>query len=101
MSKQNCWEHKKCGREANGAKVHELGVCPASTEFRVTGANGGKNAGRACWAIAGTLCGGKQQGTFAMKNASCMVCDFYKIVSKEEGTEYKNSSYIISKINSK
>ena len=31
MSLINCWEVKKCGREPGGAKVAELGVCPAST----------------------------------------------------------------------
>ncbi|MFH1294085.1 MAG: two-CW domain-containing protein [Pseudomonadota bacterium] len=29
MAKTNCWEHKKCGRKVGGAKVQELGVCPA------------------------------------------------------------------------
>ena len=77
MTRLNCWEFKKCGREPGGIKAVELGVCPASTEMRLNGVNNGKNAGRTCWAIAGTLCGGKVQGTFALKLGNCMNCQFY------------------------
>jgi hypothetical protein len=31
------------------------------------------NAGRICWAIAGTFCGDKVQGDFAQKSVSCML----------------------------
>jgi len=34
---------------------------------------------------AGTLCGGKTQGTYAQKLGSCMSCDFYLAVRGEEG----------------
>ncbi len=90
MAKTNCWEFKKCGREPNGAKTKELGTCPASAEASCTGMNGGKNAGRICWAIAGTFCGGKVQGDFAAKVVSCMSCDFFKSVKIEEGEEEFN-----------
>jgi hypothetical protein len=63
----NCWEFKKCGREKGGAKAEELGVCPAWPDH-------GKN----CAHVAGTLCGGRVQGAFATKLASCMQCEFYK-----------------------
>ena len=63
----NCWEFKKCGREAGGAKVKELGVCPAYP-----------HDGQDCARAAGTFCGGKVQGNFAAKLVSCMQCDFYK-----------------------
>lgn len=63
----NCWEFKRCGREANGARVKELGVCPAYP-----------NHGTHCARLAGTLCGGEVQGSFAMKVMSCMRCEFYK-----------------------
>ncbi len=63
----NCWEFKKCGREKGGAKAQELGVCPAYPDH-----------GTSCARLAGTLCGGKVQGSFAMKLANCMQCDFYK-----------------------
>ena len=40
------------------------GVCPAPTRIAVDGTNNGYNAGRICWAIAGTFCEGEVQGTF-------------------------------------
>ena len=82
--KQNCWEYKKCGRQPNGNKVQELGVCPVTTHQELSGAHGGKNAGRACWVIAGSLCGGKVQGTYANKLHNCMRCDFMNRVKQEE-----------------
>jgi hypothetical protein len=82
---QNCWEVKNCGRQPGGARVSELGVCPAAAEERASGANGGRNGGRICWALTGTFCGGKVQGTFAQKVASCMGCDFYRMVRVEQG----------------
>ncbi len=85
--KQDCWEFKNCGREPEGAKVAELGVCPAAIDISSDGLNGGKNAGRVCWAVAGTFCGGKVQGSFAQKQLSCMTCDFFKKVKEEEGLE--------------
>lgn len=87
--KKNCWEAKSCGREAGGTKSHELGVCPASTTLTCNGMNGGKNGGRMCWAVAGTLCGGKVQGEFAQKRMSCMTCEFYTAVKGEEGSNFK------------
>jgi hypothetical protein len=98
MTKKNCWEVKKCGREVGGAKVKELGVCVASTEKRTDGMNGGKNAGRACWGVTGTLCGGKTQGSFAAKMSNCMECDFYKEVKTEEGAGMVGVKKILEKI---
>ena len=66
-STSNCWEVKKCGRELGGKKAGELGVCSAYPDN-----------GRDCWEVAGTLCGGKVQGSAAAKLASCMECDFYQ-----------------------
>ena len=96
--KLNCWEFKKCGREPGGSKVEELGVCPAAIEERTDGIHGGKNGGRVCWAISGTLCGGKVQGTHAMKVGNCLNCEFYQIVQKEERPEFKTTSHILKKI---
>ena len=95
---QNCWEFKKCGREPGGAKVAEFGVCAAATEPRTNGMNSGKNGGRACWAITGTLCGGKVQGTFATKLANCLNCEFYQLVGAEEGPNHESSKAILSKL---
>ena len=85
MTKTNCWEILKCGRELGGRKIAEHGVCPAATDTASNGANSGKNAGRICWAIAGTFCGGMVEGVFAKESVSCMSCDFFKKVKQEEG----------------
>lgn len=84
---QNCWEVKKCGREPGGARIPELGACPAATEKTGDGVNSGKNGGRICWALTGTLCGGQVQGTFAQKELTCMACDFFKQVRAETPPE--------------
>jgi hypothetical protein len=81
----NCWEIKRCGRELGGSKVKELGVCPAASDSSCDGLNNGKNAGRICWAVAGTLCSGKVQGDYAQKSVSCMTCEVFKRVKDEEG----------------
>jgi two-component system NtrC family sensor kinase len=62
----NCWEFKKCGREAGGTKVAEFGICPAYPDN-----------GADCAQLAGTFCGGQVQGYFAQKLTSCINCDFY------------------------
>ncbi len=87
MKKLNCWEIKKCGREQGGDNTKKDGECPAATETSCTGINAGKNAGRICWALAGTFCGGKVQGDFAQKQVSCMTCEVFKQVKIEEGAE--------------
>jgi hypothetical protein len=65
--KLNCWEFKKCGRQPGGENIEKLGLCPATTEARLDGVHNGNNAGRACWVVSGTLCGGEVQGTYAKK----------------------------------
>ena len=62
-----CWEFKKCGREEGGSKAKELGVCPAYPDY-----------GQQCARVAGTLCGGTIQGTFAVKLGGCQKCEFYR-----------------------
>lgn len=98
MGKMNCWEIKKCGREAGGLKVAELGACPASVEAKTDGINSGRNGGRCCWAIAGTLCGGRVQGTFASKQLNCNSCEFYKSVKEEEGSGFSLISQIRARV---
>ncbi len=63
----NCWEFKKCGREQGGANAEALGVCSAWPKY-----------GEACWYVAGTLCGGQVQGTYAEKLGNCRKCEFYE-----------------------
>jgi signal transduction histidine kinase len=62
-----CWEFMQCGRDVND----EI-KCPSYPNF-----------GRVCWAVAGTLCAGKIQGTFAQKIDDCRNCKFYKTVNKD------------------
>ncbi len=97
-SKLNCWEFKKCGRQPDGHHVHDLGTCPAALEGRLDGEHDGVNAGRACWAVAGTLCGGMVQGTFAEKYKNCEQCDFYKIVCAEEYPNLQLSAVLRGKL---
>ncbi len=98
MSAMNCWEYKKCGREPGGEKAEELGVCLAATDTRLDGLHGGENAGRVCWALTGTLCGGEVQGSYAIKEENCLQCDFYKDVRKEEGKGFAGVLTIFKKL---
>jgi len=66
LKEVKCWEFMQCGRDVN-----EEIKCPSYPNF-----------GRVCWAVAGTLCAGKIQGTFAQKINDCRNCRFYKMVNK-------------------
>jgi len=61
-----CWDYMKCGRDKDATAK-----CPAYPHF-----------GRICWAVAGTFCEGKVQGTFAQKNEDCRKCNFYQQAKK-------------------
>ncbi len=97
-SKLNCWEFKQCGRQPQGHNVDILGLCPASLEDRLDGTHDGANAGRACWIVAGTLCGGEEQGTFAKKYENCKACDFYNKVRQEERPRFEMSIVLLKKL---
>lgn len=92
--KTNCWEFKKCGREVRGKKADKLGICIAAADLSFDGINSGVCGGRICWAVAGTLCGDKVQGTFAEKRNSCLSCDFYKKVQEEEGAANLHTKFL-------
>lgn len=92
--KLNCWEYMNCGREPAGSQSAELGICPAAVDTTFDGINAGVCGGRICWAVAGTFCGGKIQGTFAEKRTSCMGCDFYKMVRSEEDNENPDTKFL-------
>jgi hypothetical protein len=96
--KLNCWEFKKCGRQPGGEKAKELGVCPATIYEELDGIHDGDNAGRSCWILAGTMCGGKVQGTFAQKYENCELCDFFRSVKEEEGPAYQLSIVLLNKV---
>jgi len=76
----------KCGREPGGKEARKLGICPAAIETNFNGFNEGINAGRLCWLVAGTFCGGMVQGSFADKCVSCKQCNFYQTIHREKGT---------------
>jgi len=97
MSKLNCWEFKKCGREVGGSKTAELGVCPTSSDNRLNGVHGGTNAGRACWVMDSTLCDGKIQGGFKEKYKECFNCEFYKLIVQEEAS-YIQYEFLLKKL---
>jgi two-component system NtrC family sensor kinase len=63
-----CWEYMHCGRDKDSALK-----CPAYPNY-----------GRTCWAVAGTFCEGKAQGTFAQKYENCEKCEFYRKVKDKE-----------------
>ena len=96
LEKGNCWQFKKCGREPGGARMKELGVCPAATDKRLDDIHGGLNAGRTCWVIAGTFCEGLIQGTFAQKFSSCRECDFYQMVLEEETQNFITAHKLVA-----
>ena len=98
MGKINCWEHKRCGRYPGGPMVADLGLCPATTEDRLHGINSGENGGRACWALTGTLCDNKTQGTFASKLGNCRQCDFFQLVQREEDDGYAGTKTILRQL---
>lgn|GEM_PF-392663 len=66
MKYLRCWEYKKCERQAGGRLASVLGTCPASAP-----------AAEDCWLVAGTMCNGTIQGTYAQKYDSCIICDYY------------------------
>ena len=75
MQLLNCWEIKKCERQRDGKKAKKLGECIASKE----------GMGHSCWAVAGTLCGGIIQGTFAQKIGFCTSCEVYAMYNRSRG----------------
>jgi hypothetical protein len=82
---ENCWELMHCGREPSGDMSAQQGVCPVFDAVEYNGVNDGQNGGRFCWTVAGTLCHGHVQGTFAEKFMNCMSCEFYEQVVREHG----------------
>ncbi len=88
-AKINCWEHKRCNRQPGGTLTEQLGPCPAATDTTCDGINGGKNAGRLCWAIADTSCEGKVCVSHSQKASRCRECPFFRRVMYEEGCHFQ------------
>jgi hypothetical protein len=74
---------QKCGRQPEGTKCR-IWAYARGYDSELNGTHGGTNAGRACWVVAGSLCGGKIQGTYAKKLLNCWRCDFMNAVKREE-----------------
>jgi hypothetical protein len=72
-----------------------------ATEARANGINGGTNGGRSCWAIAGSLCGGKVQGSYATKLGNCLQCDFFNEVRRQQADKFVSSREILNLVNPK
>jgi len=101
LPRLNCWEYMHCGREPDGLRVGSQGVCQAAQEKAASDMHGGKNGGRICWAVSGTLCGGCVQGSFACKIKDCMQCDFYHLVQKEEDEVFESIDSILNRLRHK
>jgi hypothetical protein len=84
--KKNCWEIIHCGREEGGYLAKDGGeVCPAASSRTHDGNNKGKNAGRYCWRVAGSMCGGEPKGYYSRIVSSCENCQFLAYVKRGEG----------------
>jgi hypothetical protein len=55
-----CWNYNNCGHGKDS-------LCPAVDQ----------KAGRSCWLVPKTLCGGKVHGEHAERIKSCEGCSFY------------------------
>jgi hypothetical protein len=80
---ENCWEIKQCGREADGKNAH-LGICSAYLATPYDKLNHGKNGGRMCWYVTGTVCNDELQGNYTQKRMLCLSCEVYKRIKTEE-----------------
>jgi GlcNAc-P-P-Und epimerase len=93
--KRNCWEVMQCGRGPADRIASQENICPAARDLRLDGVHGGINSGRACWVVAGTLCGGEVQGTFARKIERCQACDFFQQVLREERSDFQKTASLL------
>ena len=76
--KMNCWEFMKCGREADGRHVDQLGVCPAYPDD-----------GQRCANVVGTFCD-LVQALHAAKHSSCLECPFYNSIHFDQNAQMAN-----------
>jgi CheY-like chemotaxis protein len=85
--KLNCWEFHGCDVEPLSDYVIDYRVCAATWTEELHGVHGGKNAGRACWAVVGSMsCGDREN--ICLHAVTCEECDFYKAVMEEEGDNF-------------
>jgi len=96
--KLNCWEFMKCGRGPEDRYGKNMEPCPAAHDKRLEYVHGGRRAGRACWVVEGTFCGGSFQDSFAQKSISCKRCDFYQKVHAQEGDEIESNLSLLNRL---
>ena len=88
LKKLNCWEFTKCELQHGKEKAEAFGVCPVTAATEYDGINSGKNAGRCCWKVNGTLCELNFRDNRFAKFIHCISCDFFKLVQKEEDKNF-------------
>jgi signal transduction histidine kinase len=81
--KLNCWDVLTCGQGPASPKP-----CRVATEDASDGVNGGKNGGRFCWAVGGTLSGREHLATCATMTR-CLNCDFLHLVRSQEEDSFQ------------
>lgn len=80
----------RCGRGSSRNNIIESRICNAAIDYKSDGINEGKNGGRICWAIVGTLCNNHSRELICgirkwRSTQSCLSCSFFKKVKKEQG----------------
>ncbi|HET6498959.1 MAG TPA: hypothetical protein VFH17_07915 [Coriobacteriia bacterium] len=93
----NCWEYQGCERGPGGRHWTRGNGCPVGRERALDGANGGTNAGRACWVVTGTLCDGTTSGRYEHKIHECRKCSFYARVHVEEALGVETVEVLIKR----
>jgi len=76
--KMNCWEFMRCGREAGGRNIDQLGICPAYPE-----------EGQRCANVVGTFCD-LVKALHATKHTSCPECPFYNSIYFDQNARMAN-----------
>lgn len=90
--KMNCWEYFKCGKDVQSKQEDETKkVCNVSITQNINHVNSGRNAGRICWDITGSLCDTFEKGDMIYKEKKCETCEFKALVEKEERENYRET----------
>lgn len=92
---RNCWDFMKCGYGPGGSKARRTGICKAALENRLDGIHGGHHGGRTCWIVQDTNCANDGNENFAQKYVSCLECDFYNQVKRQEGAAFVDTDFLL------
>jgi len=87
--KLNCWELRNCGRGPGEGSSHPLGECPAAKGGQNEGPNKGTAMGRYCWRAMETSENGRTLPHWSRSDPSCITCEHFIRVRKEEDDEFK------------